>query len=88
MAQQWKDVLVVQIPEHIYEDEDWFINRLVQENANIVIAKQKHPIHGGSRLRQSPNLLGDQQLGHDRIYVDYIFENHVYMMGDYLEGDT
>jgi hypothetical protein len=54
----------------------------------MAIAKQKHPIHGGSRPRQSPNLPKDQQLGHDRIYVDYFFENLVYMMGDYLEGDT
>lgn len=86
MAQQWRDVLVAQIIEHIYVDEDWFSNRLVQENANIAIAKQKHPIHGGSKPSQFPNLPGDQQLRHDRIYVDYFFENHVYMMGDYLEG--
>jgi hypothetical protein len=74
----------------MYEDEaeDWFINRLVQDNVNIVIAKQNHPIHGGFRPRQSPNLPRDQQLGHDRIFVDYFFENHVYMMGDYLECDT
>jgi hypothetical protein len=49
MVQQWRYVLAAQIVEHMYEDEveDWFINRLVQENGNIVISKQKHPIHGG-----------------------------------------
>ncbi len=90
MAQQWRDILATQIIEHMYENEDenWFINRLVQENASMVIAKQKHPIHGGYRPRQSPNLPKDQQLGHDRIYVDYFFENPMYMMGDYLEGNT
>jgi hypothetical protein len=40
MVQQWRDVLVVQITEHMYEveDEDWFINMLVRENASIAIA--------------------------------------------------
>jgi hypothetical protein len=33
----------------------------------------QHLIHGGSRPRRSPNLAKDQQLGHDKIYVDYFF---------------
>jgi hypothetical protein len=38
MVQQRRDVLVVQITKHMYEDEDWFINMSVQENASIAIA--------------------------------------------------
>lgn len=80
MAQQWRDVLATQIVEHMDEDEDedWFINMMVQENVSIPIAKHEHPIHGGFRLGRSPNLLRLRQLGHDRIYVDYFSENLVY----------
>jgi hypothetical protein len=74
MAQQWKDVLIAQITKHMYENEDWFINMLVQDNANNAIAKHEHLIHGGFRPRRSPNLPRDWQFGHDRIYDDYFFE--------------
>jgi hypothetical protein len=72
MVQQWRDVLIVQIVEHMYEneDEDWLINMLVQENASIAIAT---PNPRKSKPRKSPNLAEDRQLGHDKIYVDYFF---------------
>lgn len=71
----------------MYENEDWFVNMLVQENVNIAITKHEHIIHGGFRPRRSPNLPKDWQLGHDRIYDDYFFGNLVYD-GNYLKGNT
>jgi hypothetical protein len=45
MAQQWRDVLATQIIEHMYEneDEDWFVNRLVQMKCE----------HGDSKTKTS-----------------------------------
>jgi hypothetical protein len=86
MDQQWKDVLATQIVEHMYkdEDEDWFINMLVQENANIAIAKHEHPIHGDLEdLQICLEISNFGMIG----FMSTTFMKTLCMIGDYLEGD-
>jgi hypothetical protein len=83
MVQQWRDVLVVQITKHMYEDEDedWFINMLVQENASIAICNTQSMV--ALDLEDLQIWLKIDNLGMIRFMLT-IFLKTMCMMGDYL----